>query len=327
MATGKSRFEYYLIQAEALMQKASASVNPALWLYQNNARTTIFMLEGLAKLYGGLHNPKKFGKLKDRFKLVEDGIGAIDYYDNVAKDLRDKQGLPEFVLSYAQAQAREKIQRLNDLLQEEKWLATDNSRVNRIREKLAEADWMKPAKEMEAIRRFYLSEIKEIIASIPEQFTEMELGVHEIRRQLRWLSIYPQAMQGCIQLKDDAEQDTACIKYLTPDIVSSPFNRMPAAENETSILYLSRQHFLALSWMISETGRIKDEGLLIMAVAEALSSHVRMKQEPALEEACRLLDKPAETIGQLLNRASQACMTFKQEGHLQKMVLEVDLVA
>ena len=64
MKNGLLRFDFYLNQLEALLVKSSKQKNPALWLYQNNARTPLFMLEGLAKLYSGIHNKKKFEKIK-----------------------------------------------------------------------------------------------------------------------------------------------------------------------------------------------------------------------------------------------------------------------
>ena len=64
------------------------------------------MLEVLAKLHRSLHNPKEIEKIKEHFKLLEDGIGAIDYYDNAAKDPWQVAGMPEFVIVYIQAQTR-----------------------------------------------------------------------------------------------------------------------------------------------------------------------------------------------------------------------------
>ena len=91
MTKGLGRFEFYLIQLDDLLLKASQSKNPALFLYQNDGRTKVFMLQGLAKLYAGMHNEKKFLKIKERFKQVEDLLGGVDHYDNYAKDfLKDK---------------------------------------------------------------------------------------------------------------------------------------------------------------------------------------------------------------------------------------------
>ena len=51
--------------------------------------------------------------------------------------------MPEFVIAYIQAQTREKVQRLNDILTENKWTGEDARRLSKIREKLDEAEWMK----------------------------------------------------------------------------------------------------------------------------------------------------------------------------------------
>ena len=59
MHKGEQRFNFYLNQLQTLLDKAAMQKNPALWLYNNNARTSLFMLEALAKLYKELHNKKK----------------------------------------------------------------------------------------------------------------------------------------------------------------------------------------------------------------------------------------------------------------------------
>jgi len=323
MRPGRQRFEYFLQQAESLMQQASTSVNPAAWLYQNNGRTCFFMLEGLARLYKSIHNPKKFGKILDQVKLIEDGIGAIDYYDHIALDLKKIPGIPDFVIGYTEAQAREKTQRLNEVLRENGWLGKQGERFGKLRKKLDEADWMKAEKETEAIRSFYDHEIREIIAEVPETFTEMELQVHEIRRDLRWLSIYPQALNGLIQLHIQDEPVPHTEKYLTEAVLNSPYNRLPAEGENTYILYLQQKRFLSLSWVIAEIGSVKDEGLAVMAVAESLEQTVRMPHEGAIKEALRLLGKPETHMADLLNKASSICHDFIREGHLGQLIYGV----
>ncbi len=54
MNNGLNRFTNHVQQLEILVNKAKKQKNPALWLFNNNARTPFFMLEGLAKLYAGL---------------------------------------------------------------------------------------------------------------------------------------------------------------------------------------------------------------------------------------------------------------------------------
>ncbi|MEO5942273.1 MAG: hypothetical protein ABIP30_02090, partial [Ferruginibacter sp.] len=255
MKNGRERFEFYLVKLEALLAQAAADKNPALWLYNNNARTPLFMLEGLAKLYAGIHNKKKFQNIKAHFKLLEDTIGAIDYYDGFAKEFVKNTTIPSSITSYLQAQTREKIESLNDILTAEKWLGDKANRIKKIRKKLDKADWLKPEDEVKGIENFYkesIEEIKVLVLTANKGFTQIEAEVHKFRRELRWLSIYPQALQGAIQLTDSHLNDESIQTYLTPEIVNSPFNKMPDAGVNNVFLLLEKNYFLALSWMIAE---------------------------------------------------------------------------
>src|ERR1700754_1624337 len=157
MRTAQIRFEFYLKQLEELLMKSSKQKNPALWLYQNNARTPLFMLEGLAKMYAGIHNKKKFTKIKEQTKLLEDAIGQIDYYDAFAKEFSADKKIPAAIINYLQAQSREKIQSLNELLTEKKWLGDDADRIEKIRKKLKKADWQDEKDDVKSIQDFYVS--------------------------------------------------------------------------------------------------------------------------------------------------------------------------
>ncbi|CAN5643308.1 hypothetical protein BH11BAC3_BH11BAC3_10060 [soil metagenome] len=79
MQKGLTRFEFFLNQLQILLTAAAKEKNPALWLYRNNARTPLFMLEALSKMYADIHNKKRFTKIYDHFKMAEDALGAIDY--------------------------------------------------------------------------------------------------------------------------------------------------------------------------------------------------------------------------------------------------------
>lgn len=301
------------------MIQARKEQNPALWLSTNDARTPLFMLEALGRLYSSLHNKKKFTRLKDQFKVLEDGFGQIDFYASYAKEFLAHPTVPVHLREYMQAQAREKLQHVNDLLASESWVGETPQRFKKIRKQLKKADWMKPQEEVKAIKEFYEEEIENIKKFVQESgghFTEMEEHVHELRRYLRWLSIYPQALQGIIQLAGGGQQDAATEKYLVEEIVQSKFNVMPDAGANTWFMLLNKNHFYALSWMIAETGKIKDEGLEIFAVAEALMQTEGLSQEVAYHRAFGVLGKPATTMQDLLARASHITNAFMQEKQL-----------
>lgn len=330
MKNGRIRFEFYLQQLEELLAKASTQKNPALWLYLNNARTPLFMLEGLAKLYAGIHNKKKFEKIKTHFKLLEDAIGQIDYYDAFAKELLANKKIPAVITGYLQAQTREKIQSLNEILTEKEWLGNDNTRIKKIRKKLSKADWQDEKEDIKSIQQFYITAINMILAFINEKdfhFTNVEDDVHKFRRMLRWLSIYPQALRGCVQLGKPATATPVFLsKYLTKAITTSPFNVMPDAAALQLFLLLDQDRFYALSWMIAELGSLKDTGLKVEIIKEAiLQTSARLPagkatEEDALAEVFKLTGPEQKTIPQVLSAAEKLCNTYCKEKNLESLI-------
>ncbi len=323
MNSGKERFRYFLSRLEAGMKTAASRKNPALWLYQNNTRTPLFMLEGLCRLYADIHHRKKFTRLKERFKLLEDGIGSIDFYDAAAKQLAVKKGIPATVVQYLQAQTREKIQHLNDVLAAEEWTGGGMIRLQKINKKLEEARWLDEETETLEIEIAYRNTIHALIRFARETgaFNNMEEDVHELRRKLRWLSIYAHALQGTAQLVTLRKPTASLAPYLTPAVLASPFNQLPEPGPHSSFLLLNRNYFLALSWIIDQLGKLKDEGLLVLAVKEALQQSENLEDDAAIRKASKLLGKPAGYLDQLLRRASEASQRFFKENHLSHLVI------
>ena len=323
MKKGPERFEHYLVKLDALMRQAAKEHNPALWLYSNDARTPLFMLEALSKLYAELHNNKKFSKLRAYFKMLEDALGAIDYYDSYAKEFLQHPLVPVHIREYMQAQAREKIQFLNEVLKKYDWLNPEDNRIQKIRKKLKQAGWLQPKEELKGILDFYRKSIEKIKRSVRETgaFTEMEAQVHELRRNLRWLSIYPQALRGCIQTLDSGTSETATKAYLVPAIVNSTFNVMPDAADNRWFLLLEKNYFYALSWMIAELGKLKDEGLQFMAATEALQQTAGLSKEAAFEKSFEVFGVQKHRFDELLTTASAIVKKYMEEENLDKLVI------
>ena len=310
MINGPARFNLYLDKLENLLLEAAKQSDPAVWLYQNGARTTLFMLEGLAKLYRNLHNKKRFEKMEAHFKLLEDTIGSIDHYDNFAKEFAADRKVAARVTKFVEAKAQEKTAELNKLLMDKNWIGKNADRLSKIRKKLSDADWLDDRAEMKAIEAYYkrsIEKINEFAKSYESGFTELETQVHELRRKLRWLSIYPQTLQGAIQLTKTSSKDKNVKKYLTPEIVNSPFNKMPAASINRYVLTFNRDYFLALSWMIAELGKLKDEGLRFFVLNEAGAG----SKTDAVNEAT------------ILSKASNITHTFFAEKNFEKMIAGV----
>ena len=324
MKNGQLRFDFFLNQVQALLDKAAVQKNPALWLYQNNVRTPLFMLEALAKLYAGIHNKKKFSKLKEQFKTLEDVLGSIDYYDCFAKEFVADETVPAEITTYIQAQSREKIQSLNETLKEKEWLGEGNKRMEKIRKKLSMADWQKEKDETESICKFYLQAINEILNFINQKdfhFKNLEADVHELRRKLRWLSIYPQALRGVVQLSKGKTSPKYLAKYLTDEITGSPYNIMPDVADHLHLVLLEKERFYALSWMIAELGKLKDNGLRVIVIKEALLQTTATKEKEALKKAYQVLGNEHQNLQQLLDKAEAICKVYFKEHNLEQLVI------
>lgn len=329
MKNGLAKFEYFLNKFQEVLKKSSKQKNPALWLYQNNARTPLFMLEGLAKLYGGIHNKKKFAKLKAHFKLLEDALGQVDYYDAFAKEFAGNKNIPAAITNYLQAQSREKIQSLNELLKVKDWLSEKKTRIEKIRKKLAEADWQNERKEVKNIHSFYITAINKILEFINQKdfrFTNMENEMHEFRRMIRWLSIYPQGLRGCIQLsKSAAKTPKHLTKYLTKEITGSSYNIMPDASDQKHFLLFDQNRFYALSWLIAELGKLKDSGLKVEVIKEAILQTSKTNEKSALSKAYTLANT-GQTIEQLLIAAGNLCKTYCKEKNLETLITGLAII-
>ncbi len=323
MTKGLGRFEFYLIQLDDLLLKASKAKNPALFLYQNDGRTKVFMLEGLAKLYADMHDEKKFLKIKERFKLLEDLLGGIDHYDNFAKDFLKNKSIPKAITVFFENKRDEKLAELNTALLRRKWINHDPLRTTKIRKRLARMDWQTDEKEIDLIKKVYIKSIKSIIEFYNETgttFTNLEEQVHELRRKIRWLSIYAQALQGAVQLIDNKVKDVAVKKYLTPEIVSSPFNKMPKQGNNTATLLLEKNYFLALSNIIAALGDLKDIGLRVMATAEAVKATEKVSEDVAMKRALVLNKLKPDGIKDIMSKAKALCSLFFEEKNLEKLI-------
>ena len=256
---------------------------------------------------------------------MEDTLGAIDYYDSMAKELASIKTMASGVITYLKAESREKIQSLNEILVEKNWLTSGDNRLVKIHKKLTKADWLKEEDEIKSISGFYGQSIYEISEFVQEKdfhFSNLENDVHELRRKLRWLSIYPQALRGCIQLQRNKIIPPHLKKYITKEIVGSPFNKMPdKAPTCRYELLLEQNYYYALSWMIAELGRLKDAGLRIIAVKEALQQTADMEDEIAYKKTYKLLGNKQPKLELLLMQADNICNRYLKEQNLEHLVI------
>lgn len=325
MKNGFQRFSFYLDQLTEMMNKAEVQENPALWLFRNNARTSFFMLEALARLYGKIHDKKTFDKIKDQFKLAEDWLGKIDYYKWLSDSLAVQKQIPENYLVFVRTRLDSSTARFNEVLYAEGWISDDHKRIRKLIKKLKAVEWPSSKKEIEAFENIYKSAIKSIekfVNGMDYHFDNVEEDVHELRRRLRWLSIYPQALQGAIRYAAQEDKEPHLRKYLTSEIVNSPYNKLPGSDIKP-VLLLRKNYFLSLSWIIARLGELKDEGLLISGLSEAIENTDSLSAKDSMVKSTALLGKDINAMDKILRESEEIARTYFSEENLQKLVVKL----
>lgn len=305
---GYNRFDFYLNQIESMLHALKSDSPVGEQLLHANIRTPFFMLESLARIYGSISNNPWFDKLKEQSKAVEDAIGVADHYVMGYATLSTVPDIPADVLASVKQHIPDAYHALESLLSEKNWL--NGKRIKKIRKKLAQHEWMKEKKEIQALYTFFEKEIDETITFFQQNpvFTDMENHVHELRRKLRWISIYATALRGAVQLTETGHTHPSLDIYQTASIVSSPYNQLPAEGDHTYVLLFDQKRFYALSWMIAELGNIKDLGLLNEMIEESGHTHHEGWNPP---------EKMNEA---LLAKATEICKQYFEENHLAQLI-------
>lgn len=318
----KQVYDLHHQKAKALLTGAKQQENPATWLYLNDLRTPMFMLEATSRLCEKVHDDAPcFLKIKETYKAVEDAIGRLDYYSAALKGFEFQSTIPDAVKQYLAEKAAEKTTALNQLLTEEGWLS--GKKLGEIEAELESVDWRKDAKELEKITKFYAKAIKKAIEVAYE--TNFVFGhieeVHEIRRRVRWLSIYPQALSGIFQFAEaDAKPTVQMEKYMTDAVKKSPFNVIPTTLSIENPILLNKNCFLTMSWLIAELGNLKDNGLGVEMVKEALQNTGSLADAAAYAEAYAVLGQAQVPLDALISRSQDVLKTYFDEGHLRNLL-------
>jgi len=316
-------FLFYSAQLQDLLLKSSKKKNPALWLYKNNVRTILFMLEALTRLHNHAFDEKLFGKWNKRFKKLEDLFGEIDQYAAFENELKLNKKIGKEVVKYFTINTSNYLEKCNRRLVEKEWF---NDKLHSFDCKLSEFDVEYHQGYLEDLKHSMHDEIDTVLIFAKKSnyhFTKIEEEVHELRRKLRWLSIYAQALNGLVQLKKSTKKTKFIINYFTKDILKSPYNVLPSRPKNSSIIELDYDSFFALSWIVKELGTLKDQGLKIQKLSDALFISEDITKDQAIEKAVKLLGFDLKTQENILKQSSKMVEIFLvKDKILEKLIIE-----
>ncbi len=256
------------------------------FMFKNDFRTPLFFLQALSRIAIETSSSEKklFQQFLEESKALEDLLGQIDFFQSLV-DRSSKDNFPTEIRSYFRVKYKESLSNLEEKLTQLQFIPLKKNKspwLVQWQNQLPRIDWGKSKKESKEIKKFLaktVDEIKDDIRDKKYDFSELEEGVHELRRQVRWIPIYLHALKGKFKLISNQELFSDLQEYMIESVLKSPFNNIPVFDSETHPILISREYIYATSFLISELGKIKDKGQYIEALVEAYEDLGRNKAE------------------------------------------------
>lgn len=270
-----------------LLQKSISQTNPAWFLYKSEVRTPLFLAESLTRLLEQLPHGKEMLKAGKKIKKLEDSLGAIEDYDSHYLLFSKNKNIKKEEADY--------------------FFEKRENAVNKLNEKLIKKDFyqelyhrLSGPHSPDFDNKLLLKNIKLLIAKewkdcfgFYEQhksgFDSMEDQVHEMRRKLRWISIYAQSLDGSIVLDVDKKKYPWEKKFITAAEIKSPYNIIPVKKDLEGYIHFNKKAFLALSFVVNSLGEIKDKGLQLEYLTRSIRKTLDLPKEKAQEMATKQL--------------------------------------
>ena len=317
-------FTDHIKELENIAASTKGSPQAALKFYQAGARNELFKLEALARIFRGAINKEKFEPLYRQLKGAEDELGKYDYNESLYIDISAKKGTSAVIIKHFQLTLELNRKELHEFLISDGWLPSSGSQYALLKKEIAEFTFP----SMEVLRastgNFICEQIEKIIKKYNNgsfALDDIEGGLHELRRRLRWISLYAQVTNGLIQLKP-AKNISEEIAHLIPEsIKNSPFNKLPSKMKGVEPLYIEDINFFFLSKIIEELGVLKDRALK----AEALISAAQMSGMKDHDQTEQILEHFGMTIHETRDVAAKAhdvCTHFFETLDIPKKIIQ-----
>jgi hypothetical protein len=297
-------FLFYSKQLQGLLTNASKQENPALWLFEHDARTCFFMLEALTRLHKKAYDKKVFVKWNNRFKKLEDLFGEIDKYAAFEKEFKGNKKISPEALKYFSVHTNRFVTRCNQRLREKDWF---KDKLQKFDDGIKELGITYDEDHISGLKLAMQNEIGEIFYFVRKydyKFTRIEEQVHELRRKIRWLNIYAVCLKGLIQLKETSKKHKYHIHYFTKEVLTSPFNQLDPKPKNVVIAQFDKDSFFALSWLVTELGVLKDKIIKLHELKDAIYVAEDVSEEKALAKAMSILGFKKSTEKDVLKQAS-----------------------
>lgn len=280
----------FLIPTHAALDKLSVKLGSEAkvdYLVKEDLRGDAFRLQGLARLYREYpESPKLFEAWWSTSKAIEDLMGDYGFKtDRVAFAAKVKA--PEELVAHFQKKADKEKQKVIDQVDDDLGLVDLQTKLSKVR-------WLTYEKDREFAVARIAEEARKIQKDLSKgeyDLSELEKGIHELRRDVRWISIYAAGLNGLVITSDDGCPIQEYVPLLKSEYATGKFSKLGGPEEKIQPCPIPRCSYLALSRIVDLLGVIKDVGQAEEYLTKGFKSALGLKTKQAQERTLALLPK------------------------------------
>lgn len=291
-----AQLEGHFFSAKSLKQLRTSLTDKELDL-----RGQLFRVEGLARVYEK-SIPKPFHKMRYRWKRIEDALGK--YGETLeAIEMATRAKAPPRILNRLEARERNAQKLFNEILKAHSWYPGKEARKKFKKEakRLGKVEVLSSLEDKALVLEYFIGKLQALEA-LDFDMHELQEGIHEMRRAIRWVLIEIQALQGLIQLSND-HHDLEVTQYLhleSSPLAQKSYNKIAPNPLIPDPIKIPTSYFLAFSETVDRVGAIKSFG-------EGMTDLVAAYQEDGLS-----LEAAEKAVLDLISKSGTPIDTFAE---------------
>lgn len=238
-------------------------------LIEKSSRSQLFVLEALLQVYEGEHPKELAGFLSKHIKPFEDELGRwIDSRE--ALKFAEVVKPSSTIVSFLKGQEQNQRENLKRFLVDKKFHGKlkKHSPLVKLEESLDEVDWSGKKSDRKLVLKSLRHRLREM-ENEEYDMRSLESGLHEFRRDLRWIPIYLRSFNDLFVL-DKRPLPEAKLSVDDP-ISKHPYSQISRPRDSVKFpILFPRLGFWSLNKAVDTLGKVKDMGKMEELFAQAL---------------------------------------------------------
>jgi len=272
-------------------------------LIEKNSRSRLFELEALLQVYEGEYHEALANFLSEQIKPLEDELGRWIDKREALQFAEIVQASPS-VLSFLKGQEQSQREQLKRFLVEKGFHGKlkKHSPLIQLEEALDQVDWSGKKSDRKLVLKSLRHRLKEL-ENEDYDMRSLEGGLHEFRRDLRWIPIYLRSFNDLFQL-DKRPLPEARVAADDP-ISKNPYSKISHPRDSVKFpILFPRLGFWSLNKAIEQLGKVKDIGKMEELFAKALRSTGEARSQKEASARARELVKKHPDYAPVVRTAS-----------------------